>query len=554
VGTVTAPTSSTRIIESGNMECALGVRPFGSLDRFVRGNLTDQPQTTKLQRYWRLADLAVVGNKSILIVEDDPMNVQLVRALLAGEGYDLRSAHNADEAMDALETFQPGLILMDIQLPGKSGLELTRQLRASPAMKGASIVALSGYTGPQDEQSCLSAGWDGYIGKPIDTSTFPATIRFFLEKTPRTVSQTQSDVRDLLLDIRSNFIAESLAELDGLLSPECRADKSHLLRALHRWAGIAGTLGMPNVTEQARKTEVFIGSTEEMDVPAVREALEGLKRLVLAAAAAPAFELALPSEIVRRLSEKRVGLAGFSQPEANRIAKALDGAECFTLCIETPPEGLSSAMIEQFDIVILNVGGAAGATCQRNTSPGVDKPILLVGSRANIADKLLSIETPARDFLMTPWDSEELLVRCCKLLRSDSGNTARRRREGPAQVVIADDDPAIGALLTATLRRVGAECHLARSGIEALALVRQVLPDALILDVNMPGIDGFEVLTSLRADVLTTDIPIVLLTARHQEADVLKGFSRGASDYITKPFNPLEVTARLAQYLPRKKA
>jgi DNA-binding response OmpR family regulator len=121
-------------------------------------------------------------------------------------------------------------------------------------------------------------------------------------------------------------------------------------------------------------------------------------------------------------------------------------------------------------------------------------------------------------------------------------------------VVIADDDPAIGALLTATLRRTGAECRLARSGTEALALVRKVVPDALILDVNMPGMDGFEVLTSLRGNPATARIPVVLLTARQQESDVLKGFSCGASDYITKPFNPMEVTARVARYLPRKKS
>jgi two-component system, cell cycle response regulator DivK len=76
-----------------------------------------------------------VGNNSILIVEDDQMNMQLVRVLLSDEGYDLRSVCNADEAVKVLSTFKPGLILMDMQLPGKSGLELTRELRANPDMK-----------------------------------------------------------------------------------------------------------------------------------------------------------------------------------------------------------------------------------------------------------------------------------------------------------------------------------------------------------------------------------------------------------------------------------
>src|ERR1700733_14994939 len=144
------------------------------------------------------------------------MNMQLVRVLLSGEGYDLRSVFNADEAVKVLSTFKPGLILMDIQLPGKSGLELTSQLRADPAMKGASIVALSGYAGQDDEQSCLNAGCDGYIGKPIDTYTFPEAIRFFIDKTSHAIPKAPGDVRDLLRDRRNIFIAESLAELDEL--------------------------------------------------------------------------------------------------------------------------------------------------------------------------------------------------------------------------------------------------------------------------------------------------------------------------------------------------
>jgi DNA-binding response OmpR family regulator len=129
-----------------------------------------------------------------------------------------------------------------------------------------------------------------------------------------------------------------------------------------------------------------------------------------------------------------------------------------------------------------------------------------------------------------------------------------KKRTGPPQIVIADDDPTITALLTATLRRTSANCHIARSGTEALTLVQEVLPDVLILDVNMPGMDGFEVLTNLRAGDKTARIPVVLLTARQQEADVLKGFSFGASDYIPKPFNPMELAARVARYLPRKDA
>jgi two-component system cell cycle response regulator DivK len=491
-------------------------------------------------------------NKSILIVEDNQMSVQLVSVLLANEGYDLRSASTADEALNVLTTFQPALILMDIQLPGKSGLELTRQLRANRSMNDTKIVALTGYGREGDDQACLKAGCDGYIAKPINTATFPAIVRAFMDDRHSAVTKSQGDVRDLLRDLRNQFITEALAELTELLSPDTQVDKNHLLRALHRCAGVAGTLGMQSVTDQARKVEVAVEAAEEANDTAVREGLEELKRLIGAAAAGPAFELAMPAEILKTLSGKRFGLACFSEAEADRIAQALHRADCFSLSIQTPPEGLSKATVERFDMVILNLNGTANSTCQHNPGPAVDKPVLLVGSRERLTDDLISIDTPARDFLMTPWDSEELLVRCCKLLSENSRKTVVPQRKGPAQVVIADDDPAIGALLSAVLRRTGAECRLARNGKEALALVREVLPDVVILDVNMPGIDGFEVLTNLRADDLAARIPVVLLSARQQEVDILKGFSCGASDYITKPFNPMEVTARIGRYLPRK--
>jgi two-component system cell cycle response regulator DivK len=397
------------------------------------------------------------------------MNTQLVRVLLSDEGYDLHSACNSDEALKVLSTFNPGLIIMDVQLPGKSGLELTRELRANSEINSASIVALTAYGGKDDEQNCLNAGCDGYILKPIDTSAFPATVRSYMDKKSLAVPKVQGDIRDLLRGMRNSLITEALVELSELLAPGFSGDRNRLLRVLHRWAGIGGTLGMPAVTDEARKIETLVQSSEQVNVPTVKLALVELQRLFTAAAAAPAFELDLPPEIVKALSGKRIALTGFSDQEARRIAQVMDRAECFTLVIATPHEGLSAAMVERFDLVVLNLDSTAGSACRDTTNPALSKPILLVGSRATILSEIVSIEMLARDFLTTPWDSEELLVRCCKLLTPDLRYIAPVEREGPAQVVITDDDPEIGALLTATLRRTGAECRLAHNGVEALA-------------------------------------------------------------------------------------
>ncbi len=125
-----------------------------------------------------------MAEKTILIVDDNPVNMKLIRVLLAGEGYDVRTAADAQEALNILKELHPDLILMDIQLPGIDGLELTRRLKSDPATRDIAILGLTAYAMKGDEERILAAGCDGYIPKPIDTRTLPHLIAGYLQKTP----------------------------------------------------------------------------------------------------------------------------------------------------------------------------------------------------------------------------------------------------------------------------------------------------------------------------------------------------------------------------------
>ena len=118
---------------------------------------------------------------SILVVDDNPMNLKLVRVLLAAEGYEVHTAHDAQEVLEALESWRPDLILMDLQLPGMSGLELTRQLKTDPATRDIPIVALTAYAMKGDEEKARASGCDGYISKPIDTRTLHQSVAGYLQ-------------------------------------------------------------------------------------------------------------------------------------------------------------------------------------------------------------------------------------------------------------------------------------------------------------------------------------------------------------------------------------
>lgn len=118
-----------------------------------------------------------------------------------------------------------------------------------------------------------------------------------------------------------------------------------------------------------------------------------------------------------------------------------------------------------------------------------------------------------------------------------------------ARVLVADDDEVLRRLVTHVLNREGYQVVIAGNGEEVLEHVRSRRPDAIILDAMMPGIDGLEVLHMLRQGEATRDIPVIMLSARSQERDVVRGFDFGANDYLGKPFKPGELLERLKRLL-----
>src|SRR5579863_3062232 len=114
-----------------------------------------------------------MSGPSILIVDDNASNVKLMEATLDGGLFEVKTAMDAEEAIKVLETFEPRLILMDIQLPGMDGLELTRLLKRDPARRHIIVLALTAYAMKGDEEKATAAGCDGYITKPIDTRSLP---------------------------------------------------------------------------------------------------------------------------------------------------------------------------------------------------------------------------------------------------------------------------------------------------------------------------------------------------------------------------------------------
>jgi CheY-like chemotaxis protein len=126
----------------------------------------------------------VSERNQVLVVEDNPANQLLAAAVLELEGIEVQMAGTPSEAIELVKLRLPALILMDLQLPGRNGLDLARQFKDDPRTAAIPIVALTANAMNGDREASLAAGCDGYISKPIDTRTFGAFVRKFLPEGP----------------------------------------------------------------------------------------------------------------------------------------------------------------------------------------------------------------------------------------------------------------------------------------------------------------------------------------------------------------------------------
>ena len=122
----------------------------------------------------------------------------------------------------------------------------------------------------------------------------------------------------------------------------------------------------------------------------------------------------------------------------------------------------------------------------------------------------------------------------------------------PANILVVEDEPAIQELLALNITQAGHNAMRALSAEHAQELLREVMPDLILLDWMLPGMNGLEFARKLKSDTLTKSIPIIMLTARGDEYDKVRGLEVGADDYVTKPFSPRELNARIKAVLRRR--
>jgi CheY-like chemotaxis protein len=266
--------------------------------------------------------------------------------------------------------------------------------------------------------------------------------------------------------------------------------------------------------------------------------------------------MTLQDAVTETLRGIRFAIFGFEPQEASRVRSALDlaGARANLLGRAAAHPRLNS--LAMFDACVIDVSHAESAEAPADLLAQQEKPAVLIGNNGEMRRLASIIASPAREFVLRPWTEEELVLRAFRVLRYEEGQESRgvQLTRGAPLAVLAEDDRMAELLVSSILRSNGIRCQVVSDGHEALETVRKLKPDILLLDVSMPKMDGFQVLSAIKNDPSTSGVQVVMLTASNAEDDIVRGFRLGAEDYIVKPFHPHEMVARLKRLLRRRKA
>jgi DNA-binding response OmpR family regulator len=484
--------------------------------------------------------------ETVLVVDDNPISLKLTRILLVNEGYKVVIAGSLGDAVELLHSVSPDLVLADLAAPGMDGLELARQLKQNEKTRTLLIMAAAK---PGDEQKAFDAGCDAFVAKPFDARALAPRVRALLDG--RATDGGAKTATTELQGLRVRFLAEGREKArDLLLQLDGRFEEKDAAHTIHQWVGTGGLLGYGAISHLAREVESILAE-QPLDNAQLRESLTNLT--LAFSSPREAREAPVPESIVQALSGKRIAGVELPVNEQQRLSLALErvGAHGTLLSAAQSPD---SAEALANDLIVVHVNDETTASAWLNGAAPVEgrRAMVLSGKRESLLALPLATQSLAREFLMDSWQAEEALVRLSLALAYHPLQVESKAAPAASvrtRVVIADDDPAVLALVRTALENFGMDCWPVTDGASALEAIRETRPHAAVLDVNMPGMDGYEVLAAVRREELP--VRVLLLTARQQESDVIRGFTLGADDYVVKPFSPMELVARLKRLLAR---
>ncbi len=444
------------------------------------------------------------GGNCVLLVDDNPTNLQVLSRSLTGQGLTLLVARSGEQALEIAAKAQPALVLLDINMPGIGGFETCRRLKSDPVTSDAVVIFLSARGEAEDKVRGLELGATDYISKPFVVDEVLARVRTHLENY-HTHQQLVARNRELAARANANVRDVSPDQLQELIGAG-ESDRFELKSTL-RWNLKADRAGKEIENAWLKTVVAFLNTDGGILVIGVGD--DGT---------------VLGTEPDRFKNSDRYLL------HANSLIRDTIGPD-FTPFIE-----FALVPLEDKEVLVVQ--------CRPS-------PIPVFSKRDGQEDFYIRIGPGSRKLL-----ASEMLAYLQSKEAAGAGEETlsepvaiRGDRPAAERILLVDDNAANLDVLYRTLEGHGHNLLVARSGEEALKIVERTQPALILLDIMMPGIDGFETCRRLKADPATSDLPIIFMSALSETQDKVRGLALGAVDYITKPFQAEEVIARVGTHL-----
>ncbi len=411
-------------------------------------------------------------NQKVLVVEDNPLNMKLVKTLLELGRFQIIEAETAQKGINLAKEIIPDLILMDIQLPDMDGLSAVKVIRQAESTNHIPIVALTAYAMEGDKEKALNAGCTGYITKPLKTKSFLNKINKYLQQDVKENSYNQTQIRD------------------------------------HRH-------------------KILIVDDDPLDVKLLDASLSS---------------------------------------EDYKVFNAHDGSTALEKIETIQPD------LILLDIIMPGIDGYEVTRRLKTSTKTRDIPIILITSLTGTDDKSKGMQAGADEFLNKPVNTTELLARVKSLIRlkkyHEQLNSRNKsevsfvksphsiassipEKEMPV-ILLAEDNENDLRLLRAHLNGQSYQIKYVKTGEEALSFCLKQKADLLILDVILPGINGFDVCRQLKNNDATKKIQILMVTSLNDLESRIKGIEFGADDFLIKPIHKDEFIVRVTALLRKK--
>lgn len=432
----------------------------------------------------------------ILIVDDERPNIQVLNAILQ-DHYEISVALSGAQAVKrAFGEKKPDLILLDIQMPDIDGFEVCRQLQEHPDTRDIPVIFITAKSKEKDEEQGLELGAVDYITKPFGPAVVLARIRVHLELKRK---------RDIL---------KNLSNKDGLTSIANRRRFEEFFhfewqRSIRNGDPIA--LIMADIDHFKLYNDHYGHAAGDECLREVARAMSGI--------------VSRQTDLVARYGGEEFACVLTSTD--------LEGAKSVAQKIRMGVQelGIPHAFSQMAPVVTLSLG-VASCIPQRDAQSPHD--LFLAADKA-----LYKAKSLGRNRVAVPGEG----------IDDDAIPKGVAASEDQQRILLVDDEP----ININVLKAIFQDTHLtmgATSGAEALELARQTpMPDIILLDIQMPDMDGYAVCQALKEDPRTREIPILFITVMSKETDEARGLKLGAVDYIPKPFDPSVVQARVTTQL-----